>query len=65
MVEGTDYVIAAVRELPSGHFEATATLLHGPGHRLTIVVNRSASLDIPGAVAAHMAAMRPTPTGDR
>lgn len=65
MVEGVDYVIAAIRELDSGHFEVTATLLHGPGHRLRVLVDRSMLNDIPGAVALHVRAMKPTPTGAR
>lgn len=65
MVEGQDYVIARVRELASGNFEATATLLHGPGHRINVWVARQSLRDIPAVVAAHMAALRLPPTGPR
>lgn len=65
MVEGDDYVIADVRELGSGNFEVTATLLHGPGHRIRILIDRAMSTDIPGAVQLHMAGLKPVPTGER
>jgi hypothetical protein len=65
MVEGSDYVIAAVRELATGDFEATATLLHGRGDRVRIWVRRSELLRIPAVVNAHMNALRLPPTGPR
>lgn len=65
MIEGQDYVIAAVRELASGDFEATVTLLHGPGSRVRVWIPRSESLRIPAVVRAHMDALRLPPTGPR
>lgn len=65
MDEGVDYVIAAVRELASGDFEATATLLHGTGPRVRVWIPRTESLRIPAVVRAHMAALRLPPTGPR
>jgi hypothetical protein len=65
MVEGQDYVIAQVRELASGDFEATATLLHGPGHRVRVWIPRTASLMIPAVVKTHMDALRLPPEGPR
>ena len=65
MIEGTDYVVAQVRELRSGDFEATATLLHGTGPRVRVWIPRSESLRIPAVVKAHMDALRLPPTGPR
>lgn len=65
MVEGVDYVIARVRELASGNFEATATLLTGPGHRIKVWVPRTNLNDIAGTVARHMTGLRMPPTGPR
>lgn len=65
MVEGDDYVIAQVRELASGDFQATATLLHGPGHRINIWVPRAESLRIPAVVKTFMDQLHLPPTGPR
>lgn len=52
------YVVTAVKETPSGHFEVCATLLSGPGHRTTIMVPRHQWARIDELVRRHVNHLR-------
>jgi hypothetical protein len=60
-----DYVVTDVRELPSGHFEVSWTLLHGSGHRGKLLVLRHSLEIIDQLVQSHVDRVKLPPTGPR
>lgn len=65
MQRGTDYVVTDVRELPSGNFEVSWTLLHGPGHRGKLLVLRHRLGVIDQLIQNHVDTVPLPPTGPR
>ncbi len=65
MQRGIDYVVTGVRELPSGHFEASWTILHGPGRRGKLFVLRHQLEVIDQLVQHHVETVRLPPAGPR
>lgn len=65
MQRDVDYVVTDVRELPSGHFEASWTFLHGPGHRGKLFVLRHQLGRIDQLIQNHVDTVALPPTGPR
>jgi hypothetical protein len=61
----TDYVITGIRELPSGNFEASWTLLHGPGYRGKLFIPRAQLEIIPQLVQHAVETLKLPPTTPR